>query len=224
MKSKATTIFGFFIKGIISVVVILLTYCFIIFILSRIPVSAQKTDDLAAVPIYIRTNGVHTDIILPTKNAIMDWTVSLPPSNTTANQAFDYTAFGWGDRDFYLNTPQWSDLKVSTACKACLYLGNSVMHTQFCGTPEENDRCVKILLTESQYAQLCQYVLNGFENRQPVVIKGACYNQHDSFYRGSGRYSACYTCNSWANEALKSAGQKAAVWTLSDTGIFCHYR
>ena len=43
------------------------------------------------------------------------------------------------------------------------------------------------------------------------------------FYEAKGSYSLFYTCNSWANQALKAANQKAALHTLTDTGIFRHY-
>jgi hypothetical protein len=44
------------------------------------------------------------------------------------------------------------------------------------------------------------------------------------FYNAKGRYSLFYTCNTWANQALKSANQKAALWTIFDFGIFQHYK
>ncbi len=46
----------------------------------------------------------------------------------------------------------------------------------------------------------------------------------DAFYEAKGSYSFMKTCNTWANSALKSAGQKAALWTPSDKGIFRHYQ
>ncbi|MFP3836064.1 DUF2459 domain-containing protein, partial [Chryseobacterium sp. SIMBA_028] len=47
---------------------------------------------------------------------------------------------------------------------------------------------------------------------------------NDAFYDAKGTYSFFYTCNTWANNALKAAGQKAALWTPSDFGIFQHYK
>ena len=42
-----------------------------------------------------------------------------------------YVAFGWGDRAFYLETPQWRDMKVATAFKAVAGLGDTVIHATF---------------------------------------------------------------------------------------------
>ena len=50
------------------------------------------------------------------------------------------------------------------------------------------------------------------------------YPQLNSFYEAKGSYSFFYTCNTWANNGLKAMGQKAALWTPSDFGIFQHYK
>ena len=47
---------------------------------------------------------------------------------------------------------------------------------------------------------------------------------YDAFYDAKGKYSLFYTCNTWANCALKAANQKASLWTVYDKGIFCHYK
>lgn len=51
----------------------------------------------------------------------------------------------------------------------------------------------------------------------------AVYGKNDIFYEAKGSYSLFYTCNSWTNQALKAANQKAAFHTFTDTGIFRHY-
>jgi hypothetical protein len=49
------------------------------------------------------------------------------------------------------------------------------------------------------------------------------YGKHAAFYEAKGSYNLFYTCNTWANQALKAANQKAALWTVLDKGIFYHY-
>lgn len=49
----------------------------------------------------------------------MDWSQKIPFSQTKGKSTdFNYIAFGWGDKGFYLDTPTWADLKFSTAFKA----------------------------------------------------------------------------------------------------------
>lgn len=206
---------------------LVLIYVLSAFILSRITVNS----DVVAgneIAIYIKTNGVHTDIIVPVKNEIIDWTKEIPYNQTIAKDTTaQYLAFGWGDRGFYLNTPQWSDLKVSTACNAAFYLGTSVMHTQFYNRLSESESCKKIMISKADYEKLVVYISKSFyknESENIVWISGSSYGKYDAFYEAKGKYSLFKTCNTWANGALKSANQKAALWTATDTGIFCHYQ
>ena len=137
-----------------------------------------------------------------------------------------YLAFGWGDKGFYLDTPKWSDLKASTAAKAAFYLGTSAMHTRYYSNIKEDEECVKISISKSDYEGLVQYITDSFrmgEDNKVQWIEGRSYGPYDAFYEGTGGYSLFYTCNTWANNALKAANQKAALWTVYDGGIFCHY-
>ncbi len=204
----------------------ILIYVVMAFVLSRITVNTDP--DKGDVAIYINSNGVHTDIVVPIKNEVKDWSKDLLYSHTKAKDTImSYVAFGWGDKGFYLETPEWSDLKVSTAAVAAFHLGTSAMHTQFYKQMKEDDTCVKIMITKEDYASLVKYISDSFrldENKKVRWLEGHAYNSYDAFYEANRKYSLFYTCNTWANNALKAANQKAALWTPSDTGIFCHYR
>ena len=94
-----------------------------------IPVRAEKTDDPKVVELYILTNGVHTDLVVPVKSKYINWSSKLPFENTKGQKTdFDYISFGWGDKGFYLDTPTWAELKFSTAFKAAFWLSDSAMH------------------------------------------------------------------------------------------------
>ena len=45
-----------------------------------------------------------------------------------------------------------------------------------------------------------------------------------ALYEAKGKYSLFYTCNTWANDGLKSAGLKACYWTVFKGGIFDQYQ
>jgi len=215
----------FFIRILLWFIGFIILYLLVIFIVSRITVNATDSDTAQDVVIYIKTNGVHTDIVVPVKNSIKDWSDEVKPELATVNDK-QFVGFGWGDKGFYLNTPQWSDLKVSTACYAAFYLGSSAMHATFFDQIKEGPKCVKLTISKQEYEKLATYIASDFQfdkNHNTILIADAAYGDHDSFYEAKGRYSFLYTCNSWANAALKASGQKAALWTLTDTGIFCHY-
>ncbi len=216
-------------KTLATVLGLLLLYIVLALVIPYIPVKKKATTEVANIPIYIFTNGVHTDIVMPIKNEDMDWSKKIPFENTVSkNTDFKYVGIGWGDKGFYLDTPTWAELKVSTAFYAAFWLGDSAMHTTFYKEMKEADDCKKMLLTKAQYQQLIQFVDSKFDKNpagQNILIPTkAVYGNNDSFYEAKGSYSFLYTCNTWTNEALKVTGQKAALWTPSDFGIFQHYK
>lgn len=181
------------------------------------------------VAIYIQTNGDHTDVIVPVKNMANDWTTEISYKNTVSKDTTcNYVAVGWGDKGFYLNTPAWSQLKFSTAFKAAFWLSTSAVHATFCKNLKENADCKKLMLSNAQYLSLVKYIDNTFQrdasNRTIYIHTNATYGKEDAFYEAKGRYNLFYTCNTWANNALKACGQKACLWTAFDAGIFKLYR
>ncbi|GAA4371221.1 TIGR02117 family protein [Hymenobacter saemangeumensis] len=197
------------------------------YVLSRIPVPKTSTDPEQDVDIYILSNGAHTDIVTPITNEVMDWSPFIKLENTRAQApGMQYLAFGWGDKGFYLDTPTWAELKVSTAIEAMFYLGTSAMHTTFYREMTEGEQCIRIRISKADYGKLVAYIKNSFDydaDGNIIWIAGHSYGDDDSFYEAKRTYSFLYTCNTWANNALKACGQKASLWTAFDTGIFYQY-
>ena len=138
-----------------------------------------------------------------------------------------YLAFGWGDKGFYLDTPEWSDLKASTAFKAVFGLSSSAMHTTFYKTMKADESCKSIRISLIEYQKLVGYISASFrrdDKQNNRWIPAVSYGKRDAFYEAKGSYNLFYTCNTWANTALKTANQKASLWTVTDTGIFCQYQ
>ncbi len=222
-----------FIVRLLKIVGFILGVVFLYVILSllipMIPVRAEKTDDPKIVELYILTNGVHTDLVVPVKTQYIDWSAKLPYENTNGKQTdFKYISFGWGDKGFYLDTPTWADLKFSTAFKAAFWLSDSAMHCTYYKTMKIGLDCKKMMLTEKQYLHLIQFIDSKFDKdasgNYMLIKTDAVYGNNDAFYDAKGSYNFTYTCNTWANQGLKAAGQKAALWTPTDFGIFQHYK
>lgn len=224
MKKILLTIF----KIIGSIIAVVLVYVLFALILPLIPVKADEVAEPKTVEVFLLTNGVHTDIVLPVTNRFMDWRTEIPVSDTKAGSGnFKYLSVGWGDKGFYLDTPTWAELKVSTALKAAFWLSESAMHCTFYNRMVVGKDCKRIMLTGKQYSELVNFIRNKFDrdvNGKPILIKtDAVYGNSDAFYNAKGSYSFLDTCNTWTNRGLKIAGQKAALWTASDFGIFYHY-
>ena len=204
-------------------------YIILALVLPLIPINAEKTDDPKIIEAYIMTNGVHTDLVLPIKTKYIDWSQKLPFENTKGQDSNqNFIAFGWGDKGFYLDTPTWADLKFSTAFKAAFWLSDSAMHCTYYKKMTVGADCKKIMLTEKQYQNLIKFIDDKFDKdaqgNYHVIKTDAVYDNNDAFYDAKGTYSFAYTCNTWANQGLKVAGQKAAFWTPTDFGIFRHYK
>lgn len=222
-------IFKYIRYTIVFLVVFVLLYLLAAYALSRITVNKEmnQPEDIA---IYIKTNGVHTDLVLPVKTARFDWAKEIKFSNTHLDDTaqMKYLAMGWGDKGFYLQTPRWSDLKFSVAFKAMTGLSKTAIHATFYETLPENARCKKIMISNTQYSRLINFIQDSFQKDSTghmiKIITNANYNKADAFYEATGSYSLFHTCNTWANSGLRACGQRACLWTAFDTGIFLKYK
>lgn len=214
----------------LTLFVFLVMYFLLTIILPKIPVAAEQTKDAKNIPIYILSNGVHTDLVVPIKTKHKDWSKHISFANTKSKDtSFSYLAMGWGDKGFYLETPTWDQLKFSTAFNASFGLSTTAIHTTFYKDMQANDtNCIRIDLTDKQYKRLISYIHNSFQKSGDehylFIPTNAVYGVNDAFYEANGNYNLFQTCNCWTNNGLKSCGQKACLWTPFATGIFDQYR
>ncbi|RMB58012.1 DUF2459 domain-containing protein [Dokdonia sinensis] len=210
-------------KVIIKVIAILialpLVYILISLIFTVIPISEKESIGPKTHTIYLTTNGVHADLVLPKKliaPEILNGQVMHP--------ADAYFAFGWGEENFYINTPTWADLKFSVAFRAAFLESKTLMHVTRYRTARSNWISVKI--TDDQLKKLNAYILNTFDRSTGTtqLVQGATYTaDRDNFYRAHGNYMFYRTCNSWLNAGLKKSGMKGSLWTPFDFGVLRWY-
>lgn len=215
----------FFLRLLAAIAAFVALYLLCAFALSRIPVNTDFTSSSTGVAIYIESNGVHTDIVVPAKHDVIDWTAKLPYRDfEKADSSFKYIGFGWGDKGFYLDTPTWADLKFSTAFEAVFFLGSTAMHVTYKKQPpEEYELCKKIMISEEQYRLLAGYITSSFElgsTGQFMRIDHKGYYSNDCFYEANGTYSFLTTCNVWTGKGLKSSGVRVGMWTPFDSSVF----
>ena len=197
------------------------------YVLSRITVN-KDVEPGDYTTIYILTNGAHTDLVVPIRTDVIDWGNLIDIDYTRGkDHSAEYLAFGWGDKGFFY-IPTWDDLTIPLAFKAVFWLNSTAMHITFYRDMTVGEDCKSMRVSREQYEHLVGYILERFEkdeNGNVIHIEtDALYGNNDVFYEAVGRYNLFFTCNTWTNQALKKAGQKAAVWTIFDTGIFYHYQ
>lgn len=173
--------------------------------------------------IYIYDNGVHTSLVLSRSSNDVDLgeTITKNTEFPGSSATYPWIMVGWGDRDFFLNTPQWKDLRPRTAVSALWGSGASLIHIDRLKALPPSDSLREITLSDDQYAKLLQFILPQISigpNSRPIAMNG--YGLDDRFYASAGReYWALYTCNNWIGEAIGLAGVKTGIWTPLPFGI-----
>lgn len=174
-----------------------------------IPANIGRAAPAEGVRIYVADNGIHTDLIVPAAG----WGDIVRPGDI-ADPRFAgqrYLAFGWGDRDFYLNTPSWDRLSPGRAISALAGGGPTVLHVAHVGEPATGPKIRALLLRPEEYRRLTGFIRATFLGNHPASVHG--YGNYDAFYEAQGHYSALNTCNQWTGQALRTAGVRMGLWT-----------
>ena len=226
---KIKSLFKLIIKLIGGFLLFILLYFISAFGISSIEVNSDfKETSKDSIEIHLLTSGVHADLVLPFQNQWMDWSKYVSPKDTKSKDStFKHVAFGWGDKGFFLETKTWDDISFNTTFKALFFLGSGAMHVTFHDQLNVSEKCIKISISKDNYMQLVKYIVNSFRFNESGVtqkIDGESYFENDAFYEANRTYSLFYTCNTWANNGLKSAKLKACLWTPFDSSIFKKYQ
>jgi len=208
--------------------VLLLAFVFyiVIVLVGLIPVNSDFVPAQDGIEIFLVSNPVHADVVLPIDTDTIDWREHFPPECFSGDVSWaTHVAIGWGDRGFYVETPTWADLRVSTATRALLWPSATCFHVtmtraEFLG---EDARSVKISV--EQYRQLVEYINSDFRldtsggKRQLDCV---AYDTNDAFFEAHGRYHCLNTCNCWTGGAMKAGGIKTGWLTPLPKTVFLY--
>lgn len=204
--------------GILSFLALIGIYLALALALSLLGTGPETHTCEQKAPFFVATTGIHLEIVLPRDQLppYLEETLELPERTL-------FVAFGWGERDFYLNTPTWKDLKPGRALKALLIPSPSALHVSGYAHPHPDWNALPIC--EGAYAKLNSYITSSFSkgpDGRPLKIDHPGYNDHDAFYEANRRYSCYRTCNNWVNQALRKAGLRTAIWSPFEFGVLYH--
>jgi len=201
-------------------------FLILVFLLSLIPVNSSFYSAEDGVTIYVSSNGVHTDLVLPVQSEFINWQDLFEPEHFRNGWTYaPYIAFGWGDKGFYLNTPEWSDLKLNTAVKALFIPSESVMHVTLWPRPEEDDLIKKVVLSYSDYKIMVENIIHSFsmdEDGYFLKVNHPGYGDYDLFFESPLKFHLFKTCNVWTISVLKTTGIRTSIWTPFDKPILYH--
>lgn len=207
---------------------LLVLYLSAAIILGLIPVNHDFKEADEGVEIFISSNGLHADLILPIDTLGINWKNFIDPLYFEGSPAhFKQIGFGWGDKGFYTQTPTWGDLQFRVAVKAVLIPSEAAFNVSYYSKKvETNDFTKKVTINTAQYLQLVSFIKESFivdEKGQPFLIEGVPYVTNNNFYKAKGRYHLFNTSNNWTNKALKAIGVRTAVWAPFDRSILYHF-
>ncbi|MDW5443611.1 TIGR02117 family protein [Polaromonas sp. SM01] len=187
------------------------------------PAHAKPSTAASDVEAWVLSNGVHTDLVFPIHSTSIDWQQLFPPTDFKAVPPdAEFIAIGWGDREFYLNTPTWADLTASRAVGALLGGNRALIHVTYLQRGELRNGAYKLPLSQAQYVQLVDYVRAALPSGQATPISGAHYGHNDAFYEAEGGYNFVETCNTWTGRGLRHAGVTVSRWTPFDFNVVWH--
>ncbi len=195
-------------------------------LIGLVPINSETAVAHDGIPITIISTAVHADIVVPLKNGIKDWSKDFPDhlfKGSVSDAA--YVLVGWGDKGFYLETPTWSELKVSTAAKALLLPSSTCMHVSLKRNPRFTGSVAQVHLSEVQYAKLVQFIESSFQRDgrgSMIPIPGVSYGTDDVFFEATGKYHCFNTCNSWVGRAMQASGLKTPWQTPLPNSMFLY--
>lgn len=197
--------------------------------LGRVGVNTDFVEDPNGVEIFVISNGIHTDIVVPAVSEQQDWTRLFDPATfqpPITDQTPAYISFGWGDQGLYRDVPTWDDLTVKILLTSMLLPTRSAVHVYyFMNRPVKSPNVVSLHISPDQYDILIAEMLSAVQliDGKPQSLN-CCYypNFRDQFYLSPYRYHIFYTCNMWTNETLKEAKLPAALWATQPNYIMRH--
>ncbi len=207
-----------------GIVAIPLAYFAAALVLGLVPANVAFHEPAQGVTIYIQSNGVHTWIVMPKVNEEMDWRPYSRGEHLRDPRwgNADHIAVGYGNREFYLNTPTWGDLSFRRAAGAFFGGGPTLLHVEHIDHPERDPAERPIRITSEQYRRLAGFIQARFRldpAGRPIPVLGRGYGANDMFYEANGGYSFILTCNEWTGRALRTAGVRTGVWTPFEQSI-----
>lgn len=182
-------------------------------LLSRLAVNSDFRPAENGVLVGIVSNGVHSDIILP----YAGWEAAIPiEAFPGLRSAPRFLSFGWGNRDFYLNTPTWADFDLVLGLRAIAGIGETAVHVTARNHLPSHDLSAVFRVSHDQFDVLSRRIAESFRRSDtggPILIEGATYTGADAFFEATGRYHLFRTCNAWTRDVLAEAGIRTPFWT-----------
>ncbi len=209
--------------GIVTIASACILYVSIAAGLLLFPANADYTPPESGIPVYVTTNGFHTDIVVPLTSDAYSWWQRLDTVRFARFRKHQFLAMGWGDQGFYEASYPGREITASVVLGALFLPSASQLHLTFYQWPLLAGKDVVLLhLTSTQYQLLVQRMLEsavvqqGFRLGADAILG---YADNGFFVPAAGSYHVFHTCNCWTGETLRAAGLPLPAWTPFEWGV-----
>jgi len=170
-----------------------------------LPVSGRPQQAGDEPVVYVCTSLAHADIVLPSRDPLIDWSALFPAVARPDLPAEAYLAFGWGDLRFFRETPDWADVRPAIAFSALAGLNHTALRVIAVNPPADDPECVTLNVDRAGRQALIDHIRATVRDTTP-----AAQDRLEAYYIAKGRYSPLRTCNQWVADGLAAAGQPYA--------------
>ncbi|WP_337190940.1 DUF2459 domain-containing protein [Qipengyuania algicida] len=211
--------------GFALTVSILATLVFFVggWIASSIPRNPDWREPETGITILVADNGLHTELVLPIVTPEEDWRQTFPALYLPRDdgQYPTHVAIGWGEKDVFLHTPTWSDLKPATVWHIAIHGGSAIIRLTPFVRPAPDRWYRPLRLRPDEYRRLVRSILGSL----PPLPLGSPRQSYRGFdpsafnYDALGRYTFANSCNQWTSNQLAAAGVRTGYWTPFSGGV-----
>lgn len=186
-----------------------------------VPRNAGAVPPADGVQIMVETNGIHTAIVMPIVTQDVDWRRDFPGvALPRGGEMPTHVSIGWGEREVFLNTPTWGDLKIGTALRIVFAGGSSVMRVASYVRPAPGPDHRPLVISRAGYVRLARSIRASLpptygQPRQPL----GGLDRADAYYEAVGHYTLANSCNTWTGDRLADAGLPMGRWTPFAGGV-----
>lgn len=158
----------------------------------------------------------HVNFMIDLSKSSVDWQ-NLLPDLVPINEG--YLLVGWGEKQVYMTTPTWSDLRASVAFTALMVNTPGTLHLQYLpDAPNQYLEVTPLLLSTASVNTIEQQIFDSFatanyEKSDTPQLLSQGYGTNDQFYYALGKYNLFTTCNTWIGEILNKAKVPISRWT-----------
>lgn len=205
-----------------ALVIIVVGYLLAAWIGSSIPQNSTFVEAEDGIEIMVETNGTHTGIVMPVQTDQHNWRQTFPSAlrPTSSGAKPTHIAIGFGEREVFLDVPNWSDMRMTTALRIAVLGGDPVIRVSHYVRPVPSENYRPMRISRTQYRRLVSAIEAALPPEPAsgrTVLTGTF--AADAYYEARGRYSMGNTCNSWVGARLADAGIEIGLWTPLAGGV-----